>query len=542
MRNLLAIVILVMLGGCASPASPPAEKAVKPETQPSPTYTVIGDATFPALMQDAQIVALLSAEPALPPQPADLWQRIRAGFTLPDIEHQRIDQQLDWFARHPEYMQRVVERARPYLHFIVETLEQHELPMEIALLPIVESAFQPFAYSHGRASGIWQFIPSTGRLYGLKQNWWYDGRRDIHASTLAAARFLKQMHDYYDGDWLHALASYNSGIGNVNRAIRRNKRRNRPTDFFSLNLPRETEAYVPKLLALKRLIAEPQEYDLQIEPIPDEPYFAMVELDKQIDLAKAAELAEIELDELYRLNPGFNRWATAPDGPHYLLLPRDKIKLFNSQLAQLPPEQMISWKRHRIQKGDTLSAIASRYNISIRTIKRANQMRSNLLRVGHSLMIPVASQTPENYRLSKTQRTRDQQNRPRKGNKITHVVQSGDTFWDLAQRHGVSVRALAAWNAMAPGDPLKPGQQLIIWSRRSEQAAVNTGHIAAPPQRSMTKRIGYRVRRGDSLARISQKFRVSVSQLRRWNNLPKGKYLQPGQRLTLYVDVMQTSS
>ncbi|MDZ7804287.1 LysM peptidoglycan-binding domain-containing protein [Thiohalophilus sp.] len=539
-RILIVVLLTATLSGCALPSSSPSENPVEPvEKTPEQVATVVGDAPFPLLMRDETIVSQLSNEPAPPP---DIWRRIRAGFDLPDIDHARVEQQLSWYARNPEYMQRVAQRARPYLYYIVETLEQYNLPLEIALLPIVESAFQPFAYSHGRASGIWQFIPSTGRLYGLKQNWWYDGRRDIYASTEAAAKFLKRMHDYYDGDWMHALASYNSGLGNVNRAIRRNQVRNRPTDFFSLNLPRETEAYVPKLLALKKLIEAPQEYGLTIDPIPDEAYFARVDIQGQIDLARAAELADLDLDELYRLNPGYNRWATAPDGPHYLLLPKDSVATFEKRLAGLDRHQMVTWQRYRIRQGDTLSGIAARYNTSINTIKRINQLRGTLLREGQSLMIPVASQQPENYRLSQTQRTQRLQNRPRQGNKITHVVRPGDTFWELAQRHSVSVRALAAWNAMAPGDPLKPGQSLIIWSRRSDQAALNPDQIALPAQRSLTKRIGYRVRRGDSLARISQKFRVSIGQLRKWNNLPVGKYLQPGQRLTLYVDVMQTSS
>lgn len=537
MRNLVAIVVLAMLGGCASLSSPDSGNGTEP-TGSEATYSVVGDAPFPALMQDPLVVAQLSEEPVGPP---DIWQRIRDGFSLPDIEHRRIDQQLDWYARNPEYMQRVVERARPYLYYVVETLNEYDLPMEIALLPIVESAYQPFAYSHGRASGIWQFIPATGRLYGLKQNWWYDGRRDIYASTRAAASFLSDMHDYYDGDWMHALASYNSGIGNVNRAIRRNRARDRSIDFFDLNLPRETEAYVPKLLALKKLIAHPEEYGIELDPIPDQPYFSRVELDGQIDLALAAELAEVDLDEIYRLNPGFNRWATAPNGPNYLLIPKDKAASFENNLASLDSHQLVTWQRHRVSKGETLSTIASRYHISVQTIQRLNHIRGHLLRIGQSLMIPVASKSPSSYRLSKAQRVQAQQNQPRQGNKINYVVKPGDTFWELAQQHGVSVRALARWNAMAPGDPLKAGQNLVIWSRRDQQAAISQGLIA-PPQRSMTKRIGYRVRRGDSLSRISQKFRVSISQLRRWNNLPEGKYLQPGQRLTLYIDVMQTSS
>ncbi|MDR9437605.1 MAG: transglycosylase SLT domain-containing protein, partial [Thiohalophilus sp.] len=377
-RILIVVLLTAAMSGCALPSSSPTDTQVEPAARtPEHVSTVVGDAPFPLLMRDETIVSQLSDEPAPPP---DIWQRIRTGFDLPDSDHRRVEQQLSWYARNPEYMQRVAQRARPYLYYIVETLEQYDLPLEIALLPIVESAFQPFAYSHGRASGIWQFIPATGRLYGLKQNWWYDGRRDIYASTEAAAKFLKRMHDYYDGDWMHALASYNSGIGNVNRAIRRNKARQRPIDFFSLNLPRETEAYVPKLLALKKLIAAPQDYGIQLDPIPDEPYFARVDIQGQIDLAKAAELAELDLDELYRLNPGYNRWATAPDGPHYLLLPIESVATFETRLAELDRHQMVTWQRHRIRQGDTLSGIADRYNTSINTIKRINRLRGNLLR------------------------------------------------------------------------------------------------------------------------------------------------------------------
>ncbi len=536
MRNLIVTVLLSILAGCA----------VQPESYKNPdpnTFTVLGDAPFPAQLRDPLARNYLSDELVPAPQQTDIWNRIRAGFALPETDHPRIQQQLDWYTRHPGYMKRVAERAQPYLHFIVENIEKNNIPSEIALLPIVESAFQPFAYSHGRASGIWQFIPSTGRLFGLKQNWWYDGRRDIYASTHAAIKLLDRLQSYFDGDWMLALAAYNSGTGNVRRAIRRNQRRSKPIDFFSLHLPRETRAYVPKLLALKKIVANPEAYGIELDPVPDEPYFTRVELDGQIDLAKAAELADLELDELYELNPGFNRWATSPDGPHYLLLPREKAEEFKVQLAELPDKQMVTWVRHRIRRGDTLSTIAVKYNTSIRTIKRVNRLRGNMLRVGRSLTIPVASQQASEYRLSKAQRTKALQNRARRGNKITYVVQEGDTFWDLAQRHGVSVRALAKWNGMAPRDPLIPGQRLVIWSRNSSQVSyLDTGYITAPPRRSITKRIGYRVRRGDSLARISQKFRVSIHQLRKWNDLPKGRYLQPGQRLTLYVDVTKTSS
>ncbi len=542
MMRLTLIVAASILTACSVPLTQPDEAEA-----PDSTNIISGDANYPAalLANEEYLIAISSEQtPEVPVGQTDVWQRIREGFSLADSDHPRLQRELDWYARHPDYMQRVAERATPYMYYVVDTIEENNLPSELALLPIVESAFQPFAYSHGRAAGIWQFIPSTGRRFGLEQNWWYDGRRDVHAATQAAVALLETLNREFDGDWLLALAAYNSGSGTVKRAIHRNKKRGKPTDFWSLDLPPETRAYVPKLLALKKLVADPTAYELELEPIPNEPYFARVELDSQIDLARAAELAEISLDELYRLNPGYNRWATAPDGPHHLLIPLENVDTFAANLETLPPEQRIRWIRHQIRPGDTLSTIAVKYNTSISTIKKVNGIRGSYLRAGHSLTIPVASESASSYRLSESQRIKSLQNTPRKGVKVVHIVQPGDTFWDLAQLHKVNVRALAKWNGMAPRDPLTPGQKLVIWSRSSaETSSLDAMVLSSLPQhRTITKRIGYKVRPGDSLDKISRKFRVSVAQLRRWNDLPKGKYLQPGQRLTVYVDVTRQSS
>lgn len=525
--NPLLFVVLSLLVSCAT---------IGPETsppQPVDSADYAGNAeTTPVVQQQPQPVG-------------DIWDRIRAGFSLGTFEHPRIQQQLDWYVRHPDYMDRVTERAGPYMHYIVEALKENDIPMEIALLPIVESAFKPFAYSHGRASGIWQFIPSTGRRYGLIQNWWYDGRRDVYASTQAAISLFLNLKRDFNGDWLLALAAYNSGSGTVQRAIRRSKYKNRATDFWSLNLPKETRDYVPKLLALKQLIEDPAQYGMQIQAIPDEPYFERVEVGSQIDLAVAAEMADIDLDELYELNPGYNRWATAPNGPNYLLLPLSKTPQFKERLAQLPEQDRIRWVRHQIKSGETISTIATKYNTSIQTIKRVNRLHGNMLRTGHSLTIPVASKSLNTYTLSANQRKKTLQNIPHNGVKLTYIVQQGDTFWDLAQQHRVGVRQLARWNGMAPRDPLTPGQKLVIWSRSGLSSAdIDHNNVAAPPRRKITQRIGYRVRRGDSLARISQKFKVSIQQVKNWNKnrLRADSLLHPGQSLTLFVDIMRQSS
>mgnify|MGYP002620790997 CR=1 FL=1 len=469
-----------------------------------------------------------------PAAPADIWQRLRAGLALPDHDHDGVRPHRDWYARHQNYLDRTFERAEPYFHYIVEQVEARGMPLELALLPVVESAFQPFAYSHGRAAGLWQFIPGTARRYGLKIDWWYDGRRDVHAATTAALDYLEALHRRFDGDWLLALAAYNSGEGTVSRAVRDNQRRGKGTRFWDLKLPRETEGYVPKLLAISALVAEPEKYEVSLRPIADKPYLTAVDIGSQLDLAIAAEMAGMTLEALYLINPGFNRWATPPEGPHRLLLPLDKAEGFKQQLAGLPQQERVQWVRHRIREGETLGHIALKYKTTVKTIQTTNQIRGNIIRAGNYLIIPAASQSPSEYALSESQRLRSTQNRNRAGTKSSYTVQRGDTLWDIARAHRVSVRQLASWNAMAPRDTLRPGQKLVIWSKGGAPAD-------NPLADNRTRKINYRVRNGDSLARISQRFNVSVAELREWNPKARGKYIQPGQHLVVYVDVTKVA-
>ena len=534
---ILLLSLAAALSGCGStpltdrtaarpPASPPAANREQHPPPPAPLLS-LGQAPL----------APEEESPAAAAGRADLWDRIRNGYRLDIPDNRRIEREVAWITRHPDYLDRVRQRARPYLYFIVEEVEKRGLPMELALLPVVESAFQPFAYSPGRASGIWQFIPSTGRMYGLKQNWWYDGRRDVVAATRAALDYLQSLADRFDGDWELALAAYNTGAGNVRRAIRRNRQRGRNTDFWSLDLPRETEGYVPRLLAVARVVADPQRYGVTLAPIPNRPYFASVETGSQLDLALAAEMAGIPIDELYLLNPGFNRWATDPEGPHRLNLPRDRVQPFRERLARLDPDKRLRWKRYRIRSGDSLGLIARRHGTTVATLKQVNRLRGNRIRAGRHLLIPLSSRPASHYALSSGQRLARLQNSNRSGNRITHLVQPGDTLWDIARSYGVSHRRLARWNGISPKETLHPGQKLVLWTQR-DVAAVSTPP-ATPPRRGTRSALQYRVRKGDSLARIAQRFGIRVADLKKWNPLP-GKYLQPGQRLQLYVNVLET--
>lgn len=522
-----------MAGACwLLTACAPLIESISPSEAPTPDTSV----TLPIELVELDVYRTtpppLPRE--LPPAPrANLWDRIRDGFELPPVDHEMIRSERVSFAASEAYWERIAERARPYLHFIVDEIEARGMPTELALLPIVESAFRPFAYSHGSAAGLWQFIPTTAHYYGLEQNWWYDGRRDVIAATEAALTYLERLNGFFDGNWLLSMAAYNAGEGTVLRAMRRNENAGKPTDFWSLPLPRETRNYVPRLLALRDLVATPAQYGLALTPLPNTAQIQVVEMEGQIDLALAAELSGLTVEELYRLNPGFNRWTTPPDGPHRLVLPLDSVERFTDALAELPPEQRVRWRRHEIQRGDSLLSIANEYRSTVAVIRDVNDLQGNLIRAGSTLIVPVASRPGAAYTLSASQRLNATRQRARDGNRQQYRVRGGDSLWSISRRFDVGVRELARWNGMAPGDTLRVDQRLVVWTSGDTPIA---GPMA--PLQS----VNYRVERGDSLYAIAQRFRVSVSDLRSWNDLPSTGYLQPGQELHMKVDVTQQSS
>ncbi|WP_286232532.1 LysM peptidoglycan-binding domain-containing protein [Thalassotalea sediminis] len=534
----LSISALVMLTGCQSISGNnstlaqknqlPAHIANKLASPEDVSHALLADETADVIHPVADVNIPLNDSAIIND---GIWQRIRNQLVFDIPQNKRVIVQRNWYAKHQSYLDRVAKRAEPFMHFIVQEIEASGIPMDIALLPIVESAFDPFAYSHGRASGMWQFVPGTGTRFGMKQNWWYDGRRDVVASTKGAIKYLKYLHKFFDGNWMHALAAYNSGEGRVQRAIRTNKRKNKPTDFWSLDLPRETRAYVPKLLALADLVKRPKAFNVSFYAIADEPVISAIDIGSQIDLAKAAELAKLSLKELQHLNPGFNRWATDPNGPHYLVLPNNKVDAFKSGLSKLSTKERLAWQRYKIKRGDSLGIIAKRFNTDISVIKQINNIRGTQIREGKHLLIPVAAKSLDKYILSSDQRLAKKQNKPRGSEKITHIVKAGDTFWDLSRAYGVNYRKLAKWNGMAPRDSLRIGQKLVIW-RKAKVAYANS-----PSSNPIVRNITYRVRKGDSFARIANKFNVTIREIERWNNLSRKKYLQPGQKIKLSVDV-----
>jgi len=473
----------------------------------------------------------------------NIWQRIRKGMELDIPDIQRVKVQRDWYEKNQSYLDRVITRATPFLFLIVEEIEKRDMPLELVLLPIVESAYDPFAYSHGRASGMWQFIPGTGKRYGLKQNWWYDGRRDVIESTRAALDYLQYLHKHFNGDWLHALAAYNSGEGNVARAIKINIKKHKAIDFWNLKLPRETQAYVPKLLALAELLAKEDEFKLKWLEVANKQLVAKVETNSQLDIAFAAKLADLSVDEFYKLNPGFNRWSTPPAGPHHLLLPLEKSAEFIKQLSTSKPSERVLWVRYKVKSGDSLSVIARNHHTTKKIIQSVNNIHGNMIRAGDKLMIPTASHSLTEYSLSSDSRLSARQKIQRGDNRVNYRVRAGDSFWKIARQYKVGIRKLAAWNGMAPRDTLTVGKKIVIWTKESQLAVSSIiNQVVSLNQNDRLQKINYRVRKGDSLSRISSKFSVNVDDLKRWNNSLQGKkYLQPGDRLTVYVDITSQS-
>jgi membrane-bound lytic murein transglycosylase D len=520
--------LLLALSGCAhlAPSSTPAPKTPVPaaaepgapvELQPVPTPGGAPSAALPHEWQNR------NGEDY-----DDLLDRMRAGFVFAEVQEPAIDQQLAWLEHNQAYLERTFQRAQRYLYYIVTEVEARGMPLEFALLPVVESAYEPFAYSPSRAAGLWQFIPGTGVRFGLKQDWWYDGRRDVVESTRAALDYLQALHDQFGGDWLLAIAAYNVGEMTVQRELDRNRALGLPTDFWHLKLPAETRAYVPKLLAMKRLMAEPERYGIQFAPMPNEPYFAVIDTDSQIDLKIAAKLAGTTYDEIAALNPGYNRWATDPAGPHRLLLPIDAADGFEAALKTLAPGDRMRYATYTVKGRESLASIAKEYGTSVVILTKINDLAGKRLQAGQTLRIPEASdELPEKVLLAAARVDRPARDTAdRHAHQIIYRVRAGDTLTKIARHQGITVGALARMNNMDTSDSVVKGQRLVVKTSSKKYRTAES-----PSGRRLT----YTVRRGDTVFSISKQFQVSVTQLKSWNGLNTHHQIRAGQRLVMYV-------
>jgi membrane-bound lytic murein transglycosylase D len=389
---------------------------------------------------------------AQPATAGDLWARLRGGFSLPR-DRIEVRDTARRMAAGRNHLDATLQRGQLYLWHVVREVEARDMPVEIALLPAIESAYDPYAYSPSHAVGLWQFLPGTGERFGLRRNWWYDGRRDVTESTRAALDYLEYLHGMF-GDWLLALAAYNSGEGRVQQALQNNRARGLPEDFWSVSLPAETRGYVPRLLALAELLDRPESYGYALPPLTDEPRFEVVELPGQVELELAAGLIDLDPQVLYRLNPGYGRWATDPQGPHRLLVPQGQGERLRQALAALPADSLVRWHQYVTEEGDSLSSIARRYGVQTALLQEVNNLSGQAVMAGTTLRIPRA--------LARELPVPELASRRTTLASITYVIRPGDSLWRIAQQHGVRVTDLVRWNNLSPSATLQPGRKLVI--------------------------------------------------------------------------------
>jgi membrane-bound lytic murein transglycosylase D len=459
----------------------------------------------------------------------DLWERVRAGFSIDGaVDERRVDRQLEIYADRQKFFDMINSRASWYLEYVVSELEERDMPLELALLPIVESGYNPGATSSSQAAGMWQIIPGTGRRLGLEQNGWYDGRRDVVASTEAALDYLSDLHKRFDGDWYLALAAYNAGEGSVQRAIERNRRLGKPTDYWSLPLSAQACNYVPRLLALSRVLEDPDEHGVEISPIPDRPVLASVEVSHHIDLRRAASHAGLDGNELLSLNPALRRGYTTPNATTTLLVPAEDREDFVAALRDIPAASVptaLPGGNYRIRPGDTLGSIARLYRTTPEALRQLNGMHDDRLAAGAYLKLPEgAVEPPQEFPTTASVELK---------NRGIYRVQRGDNLWAIARRVGVPATEIAALNGLGKNSVLQPGQSLRV---RPDTARVQPS-AQAEDTADGRKRISYTVRSGDSIARIASRFKVGVPELMRWNGIDARRPLiKPGQSLVLYID------
>ena len=530
--GLLGLSSLSLLSGCSQlPKSFGDTNQSQPATTPSSTDLKASTFVAPIKPNDTRILGLDSKEEihqraiTEPEQLAeqsitplvyhDVWDEIASNLTLGDEHLDDFSDYVTYYQKKPNYLKRVSERAQPYLHYIFSEVKKRDMPYEMALLPIIESGFQVTAKSHQNALGLWQFIPQTGHLYGLERNWWYEGRQDVVQSTEAALSYLRKLYDLNNDDWLLALASYNGGIGNVWKAAKKFKKKN-PTvetpSFWQIRpyLPKETQHYVPQLLAVAHTLENRAEFNQVLEPVSNTAFFEVIQLEKQIALDKVALLSGTPNQILAQLNPGYLRPATPPNGPHTIVLPVEHATVFQQQLAADDSVFDIQWTKHKIRSGDTLGEIAQKYKTSASAIKKLNNMRNSTIRVGKTLLIPL----PQQY--AKTFNVETKTKPVYKGSKFEHTVQSGESLWTIAHYYNTDTKTLCQWNNIGVRTPLRKGQKLEI---RSNQYG---------------KQKSYTLKKGESLWTVAQKFDVSTTELSRWNNIKRSQTLQPGMKLTIW--------
>jgi membrane-bound lytic murein transglycosylase D len=464
----------------------------------------------------------------------NLWVAIREDFQLNHYANNpEVQAQLNWFMHNQDYLDRTARRAAPYMYYIYQAVKARNLPSELVLLPIIESAYNPFVSSPMGAAGLWQIEPGTAHTFGLREDFWYDGRRDVTASTNAALDYLSYLQNYFGGDWLLAIAAYDTGEGNVESSIHRNARSGLPTDYWSLSLAQETEAYVPRLLALAIIISDPKDYPINLPPISNQPYLGEVEISSQISLAQAATMAGVSLTELKTLNPEYRRSTLDPHEPYKLLLPLDRVSVFKHNLLALPTNQGGLWSRYKVQPGDTWKKIAKRFNTSIGLIQEVNRITDQQPPVGVILLIPENQNNEAAIATAVTQETNDQT--PATANNTADGALSNPTPADNTLTSNDSDNSSDSNNnddVTVAAPDLSDAANLDASAMKSLDAQ-NAATTEKSPGLHLYKII-HTVKPGESIASIALSHHVSADEVARWNNLSLHAHVKHGSKIIIW--------
>lgn len=467
MRSLVLCCLGILLFGCQSTEQEPQE-APQIFTHFEPDYTYDIDEEVAQTPQVSEHVTPLQFKKTIvkkrPPKTTDLWVHIANNLHFTVYQNRALKKRISWYAKQPNYLQTVSKRAAPYLYHIVKKIEQKQLPMELALLPFVESDFRPTIASSQQAVGVWQLVGATAHHFGVKSDQWYDGRQDVLASTDAALDYLSYLHKRFDGNWLHALAAYNSGEGRVKRAIEKNKKRGKSTDYWSLSLPKETADYVPKLLALSYLVKHPQK-GIKRPKLAYKPFTTQMNIGQQFDFSVIAKLSGIGSKQLHAINQGYLKNQSSPNGPHTLLLPIGQEALLKSQFfkSNFAGEYIV-------KQNDTLYGIAGRFSMSVKALKQLNNKNNNLIGVGEKLLVGQPKTLPSTLTVDyKISPYLEHQEIAIPTIEIDYEVKSGDSLWSISQLYDVPHSDLAKWNKLSASSILKPGTQLVLFIPQAEK-------------------------------------------------------------------------
>lgn len=556
-KRLLLLSALTVLSVLLSACTQTAKKHQEPESDQSndaalatsaeatpPSILTVPDVRFGSDWQDCRHILSISKDQSL-------WSRIAssqvfdtlalAGPSDHDEAARRVAKELQVLLKKKDQVERILNRGKPFIATLVAQLESRQLPIELALLPAIESGYKVSAYSRAGAAGLWQLMPRTARELGLKTGWWFDERHDPLSATASAMDYLEWLNTEFKQDWSLSLAAYNAGPGRVSRAQAKAIKQKKNSSYWYLDLAPETRQYVPKLIALHELIRYRKTYGLKLdEPAAAQDYI-WVDAKQQIDIQKAAQFCEQYTGytslEFLSFNAGFRRWATPPDGPHKFRIPAAYAKQFQKDLASIGPEERLGWGLYRIRRGDNLGRIAKRFKTRVSTLKKMNGIRGHRITAGDQILVPglPAATAAEKARLAKLNAKKTPVDRKPSGfNKLNYVVKSGDNLWSIARRLDTRVRYIKESNTIGVNNLLKPGTTLIVPVPYYDPAPEL--EVAQVPM--ITQKAGvthYRVQSGDSLYSIAKQFKTKIDAILEWNQLNEGDYIQPGQTLLLHL-------